>query len=144
MPFENITPEQHEAFLSSLKWGQYSLLLGAGASIDSFNKVGLLPLGGAFKDQLAVLKSANKSQPLQRIFSLLTKSEIVEHVQRRFEGCTPGPTYQLLSTFIWKRALPRQRYEKRLSPTWNAFVRWHDARISSVLRASSSTKTDAN
>ena len=104
MPFENITPEQHEAFLSSLKWGQYSLLLGAGASIDSFNKVGLLPLGGAFKDELAALKSANKSQPLQRVFSLLTKSEIVEHVQRRFEGCTPGPTYQLLSTFIWKRA----------------------------------------
>jgi hypothetical protein len=104
MPFESITPEQHEAFLSSLKWGQYNLLLGAGASVDSFNKIGLLPTGGTFKDELATLKSANKSQPLQRIFSLLTKKEIVDHVQRRFEGCTPGPTYELLSTFIWKRA----------------------------------------
>jgi hypothetical protein len=103
MPFENITPEQHEAFLSSLKWGQYNLLLGSGASVDSFNKRGPLPTGGAFKDDLAELKGANKSQSLQRIFALLSKKEIAEHVQGRFEGCTAGPTYQLLSTFIWKR-----------------------------------------
>ena len=37
MPFESISEEQREAFISSLKAGQYNLLLGAGASMDSSN-----------------------------------------------------------------------------------------------------------
>jgi hypothetical protein len=69
MPFENITSEQHDAFVSSLKWGEYNLLLGSGVSIDSSNKKGSLPTGSMFKDELAVLKGANKSQ--QRVQPIL-------------------------------------------------------------------------
>ncbi len=47
MPFENITAEHHAAFLSSLKAGQYNLLLGAGVSMDSSNARGNLPSGSA-------------------------------------------------------------------------------------------------
>ncbi len=83
MPFENITTEQHAAFVSSLKSGQYNLLLGAGASVDSYNKIGQLPTGGVFKGDLATLKGANPSQPLQRIFALLSKQEIADHVTKR-------------------------------------------------------------
>jgi hypothetical protein len=104
MPFENISADEHVAFISSLKSGQYNLLLGAGASLDSSNERGRLPSGGAFKNDLARLKEANQTQALQRIFALLNEAEIEEHVRKRFSDCTPGPTYQLLSTFIWKRA----------------------------------------
>jgi hypothetical protein len=104
MPFEAISDEQRAAFISSLKSGQYNLLLGSGASMDSFNVRGTLPSGTQFRNDLALLKKANSSQPLQKVFSLLRQGEIEEHVTKRFSQCTPGATYLLLSSFIWKRA----------------------------------------
>ncbi|WP_454648412.1 P-loop NTPase [Bradyrhizobium liaoningense] len=104
MAFENISEEQHASFVSSLRAGQYNLLLGAGASMDSSNSRGNLPSGTTFRNDLAVLKQANSNQPLQKIFSLLTPSEIKEHVTERFSNCSPGLTYQLLASFVWKRA----------------------------------------
>jgi hypothetical protein len=104
MPFEAISDEQHAAFISSLKSGQYNLLLGSGASMDSSNGKETLPSGTQFRNDLALLKKANAAQPLQKVFSLLNKGEIEEYVTKRFLYCTPGPTYLLLSSFIWKRA----------------------------------------
>lgn len=104
MPFESISEEQREAFISSLRAGQYNLLLGAGASMDSSNGREHLPSGTRLRDDLAAVKNANPNQPLQKIFSLLDAKEIEEHVTKRFSNCTPGPTYHLLASFIWKRA----------------------------------------
>ena len=50
MPFASITGKQEAAFLSGIRAGQYSLLLGAGFSMDSKNSNGNLPSG----DQLSV------------------------------------------------------------------------------------------
>jgi hypothetical protein len=104
MPFESISEEQREAFISSLKAGQYNLLLGAGASMDSSNGKEQLPSGTKLREDLAAAKNANPSQPLQKIFSLLDAKEVEQHVTKRFSNCTAGPTYLLLSSFVWKRA----------------------------------------
>jgi hypothetical protein len=103
MPFESVSEEQRDAFISSLRVGQYNLLTGAGASMDSSNGKGLLPSGTSLRNELATLKNANPNQPLQKIFSLLDAKEVEEHVTKRFSNCVPGPTYQLLRSFIWKR-----------------------------------------
>jgi hypothetical protein len=87
MSFESISEEQHAAFVSSLRAGQYSLLLGAGASMDSSNGGEDLPSGTKFRDDLATLKGANPNQPLQKLFSLLTAPEIQENVTERFSNC---------------------------------------------------------
>jgi hypothetical protein len=63
MPFESISEEDHAAFVASLSLGQYNLLLGAGASMDSFNGCGLLPSGTALQAHLTALKKANPRQP---------------------------------------------------------------------------------
>ena len=77
----------------SLRSGRYSLLLGAGTSIDSKNQKGdYLPSGGDFRADLCKLKGAKESSSLQRVYSTLTKPEIAKHVVERFQKCTPGPT----------------------------------------------------
>ena len=104
MAFDNITQEQCAAFLSSLKSGQYNLLLGAGVSMDASNARGDLPSGDAFRKDLCKLKGANENRSLQKVFALLDVSEVKEHVTERFVNCSPGPTLLSLSSFIWKRA----------------------------------------
>ncbi|ENN87545.1 hypothetical protein RHSP_44368 [Rhizobium freirei PRF 81] len=103
MTFKNITSSQHDAFISSLAAGQYNLLLGAGASMDSRNAFGLLPSGESFKEELCGVTGAASKHSLQRVFSLLREDQIEPHVTKRFSECHPGPTPKLLSHFIWKR-----------------------------------------
>ncbi len=103
MAFKNITAQQKAAFLSALRSGQYNLLLGAGASMDSTNDFGLFPSGNAFRDELCKLKSISNSHTLQRVYSLLTDKEIDEYVTKRFQCGTPGRTAELISSFIWRR-----------------------------------------
>ena len=43
-------------------------------------------------------------QASRSVFSLLDAKEVEQHVTKRFSSCTAGPTYLLLSSFIWKRA----------------------------------------
>lgn len=103
MAFENITPEQHTAYLASLTSGQYNLLLGAGVSMDSSNARGKLPGGSVLKNDLCKLKEANSNTSLQKIFALLDAHEIKEHVTARFVKCTPGSTILKFPSFIWRR-----------------------------------------
>jgi hypothetical protein len=103
MPFKSISDQQREAFLSTLKAGQYNLLLGAGSSMDSSNGHGFIPSGDAFKNELSKLKDVESKYTLQRIFGLLTPDEIDEHVTARFSGCKPGETAKLIASFLWKR-----------------------------------------
>lgn len=104
MSFKNISTEQHAAFVSSLKAGQYNLLLGAGVSLDSYNVAGKLPSGGMLRDDLCNLKKVSKNKSLQKVFSLLSDEEIKDFITNRFSGCTPGETLKALSSFIWRRA----------------------------------------
>lgn len=72
--------------------------------MDSSNGKEQLPSGTKLRDDLATAKNANRSQPLQKIFSLLDAKEVEEQITKRFSNCAPGPTYMLLASFIWKRA----------------------------------------
>jgi hypothetical protein len=103
MGFKNISITQHASFLSSLRAGQYNLLLGAGASMDSQNSFGKYPSGTGFKNELCTLKSVSENYSLQRVYSLLKDHEVAKHVNSRFSGAQPGPTAKLISSFVWKR-----------------------------------------
>jgi hypothetical protein len=104
MAFENITAEQHRAFLYSLKHGHYNLLTGAGVSLDSSNPNGHLPSGGNLKSSLCALKGADSNKSLQKVFALLSPDEIHEHVTNRLANSIAGPTQLAMASFIWKRA----------------------------------------
>lgn len=92
-----------EAIASSLRAGQYNLLLGAGVSLDSSNTKGDLPSGETFRQDLCKLKGANSRSSLQRVYSSLSKAEIDEHVIERFSACKAGQTVQKIKDFVWKR-----------------------------------------
>jgi hypothetical protein len=98
-------PEALASISSSLKAGQYNLLLGAGISLDSINGVSKkkLPSTNDFRLDLCRLKGARESSTLQRVFSTLTPAEIKEHVESRFQGCAPGPSLKSLTNFLWRR-----------------------------------------
>ena len=97
-------PENVFASVStSLRAGHYNLLLGAGVSRDSTNRHGNLPTGEGIRKHLCDLKGAHANSSLQRVFSTLIPSEIQEHVVDRFLGCTPGPSLNKLTGFLWHR-----------------------------------------
>jgi hypothetical protein len=104
MPFKTITASEQEAFVSGLRSGQYNLLLGAGTSMDSHNAFGNYPTGEALKVELCALKKTSNKYSLQKVFDLLSESEIKSHITDRFLGGTPGETAKLISSFLWKRA----------------------------------------
>ena len=103
MPFKEISSQQTDTLLSALRSGNYNLLLGAGSSMDATNKLGQLPSGTQLKNDLCDLKSVNRNNSLQRVFALLTPTEVKQHIYNRFVNCTPGPTAKLISSFVWKR-----------------------------------------
>ncbi len=103
MSFKDISEDQHEAFRSALAAGQYNLLLGAGASMDASNKLGPIPSGDVFKEDLCRATGASTKHSLQRVFSLLKGKQVDDLVTARFVGCKPGRTANLISHFLWKR-----------------------------------------
>lgn len=102
MPFKNITGKQEAVFLSSLRAGQYNLLLGAGFSMDSTNAKGKLPSGNQLLDELAAVTKGRKTT-LQRLYQMLTPAQVKENITDRLSGCEPGETAKLMSSFIWRR-----------------------------------------
>jgi hypothetical protein len=102
MPFKNITGKQESAFLSSLRAGQYNLLLGAGFSMDSKNAKGFLPSGDGLLEDLARATKAKKSS-LQRLYQLLTPAQVKELITDRFVNSIPGETPKLMASFVWRR-----------------------------------------
>lgn len=101
--FETITKSQEDDLIASVIAGRYSLLLGAGASHDSTNERGRLPLSATLTDELARVTEESPKSSLQKIFSTLTSSEIDAHVTKRLSGSTPGKTYQAIANFNWKK-----------------------------------------
>jgi len=88
---------------SSLRAGQYNLLLGAGVSLDSTNSKGSLPSAEQFRLDLCQLKGARKTSSLQRVFSTLTSREIASEVVPRFVDCIPGQSVKRIPRFLWRR-----------------------------------------
>lgn len=101
--FQNITDTQLDAFQSSLRAGQYNLLLGSGISLDSYNVRGRLPDADQLRSELCTEKNANTNTTLQRVFPLLNAKEIESLVTSRFLNCTAGPSVAQLPSFVWKR-----------------------------------------
>ncbi|MBR0704562.1 SIR2 family protein [Bradyrhizobium diazoefficiens] len=102
MPFKNITGKQEAAFISSLRAGQYNLLLGAGFSMDSKNAKGPLPSGDELLGTLATATKAKKTS-LQRLYQLLTPAQVKDLITDRFVHSVPGETAQLMASFVWRR-----------------------------------------
>lgn len=99
-----MTSEELDRLAISLRAGDYNLLLGAAVSLGSQNGSGVdLPLGGQLRDELCDLKGAKKSNSLQRVYGLLSESEITTHITERFSGCVPGPALRAIPSFIWRR-----------------------------------------
>lgn len=91
------------AISASIRAAEYNLFLGAGASLDSRNKLGPLPNGTTFKDTLCKLTGARNSSSLQRIFSNLDPAQIEKYVTARFAKCEPGATALFVPQFLWRR-----------------------------------------
>ena len=102
MPFKDITGRQEAAFVSSLRAGQYNLLLGAGFSMDSKNAKGPLPSGDKLLGDLAKATNA-KPRSLQRLYQLLTPAQVKELITDRFVDAVPGETAKLMASFVWRR-----------------------------------------
>lgn len=71
--------------------------------MDASNRLGALPSGEAFKEELCRVTGASTKHSLQRVFSLLNETQVHEHVTGRFIDCKPGRTADLISRFLWKR-----------------------------------------
>jgi SIR2-like domain len=84
--------------------GRYSLLIGAGASLDSKNGGGdPLPSGRAYLQFLSDKKKLPAKYALQDVYSMVTDAERDAFVTRLFQHCIPGPTVTRLTDFIWTR-----------------------------------------
>jgi hypothetical protein len=68
--------------------GGYSLLLGAGASFDSKNPKGNLPLGDKLRTDLVILKNLRSNSSLARAYGALSQGEIDTYITDRFVNCT--------------------------------------------------------
>lgn len=96
-----------DEILSELKVGlfagHYNLLLGSGASLDSFGS-DRQPLIGAktLTRTLNDLKGVDSGTPLSRVSLLLSPDEVKTHLTDRYRGCRPGETVQQLPKFLWK------------------------------------------
>lgn len=104
MTFVDISPAQEQRFISGMIAGRYTLLLGAGASRDSSNRFGPLPLSADLQHELAGVTSVPPTKySLQRLYSSLNETEKREHIRDRFSGCTPGFTVNSIKKYYWKR-----------------------------------------
>jgi hypothetical protein len=102
--FKTLPPQSLKHLASSIRNGEYSLLLGAGANVDATDSRGnKLPTSDAFRLELCDLTGADPKSPLQRIVSILTADQIGTHISERFRGCKPGPSARLVVRFLWHR-----------------------------------------
>lgn len=94
----------HASFKAALFSGQYSLLLGAGASLDGRKKGGDPIIGGAgLTKLLADKKGAPSNTTLQRVSGLYSPDELHKILFDEYTNLVPGRTVQLLPDLIWRR-----------------------------------------
>ncbi len=99
-----LTPEQLDKLATSLRTGEYNLLIGAGISLQSTTSTGDdLPSGEGLRVELCALKGARPSTSLQRVSELLKDNEVDDLITKRFSSTVPGPAVSALPTFAWRR-----------------------------------------
>ncbi|EHR73679.1 hypothetical protein BurJ1DRAFT_4894 [Burkholderiales bacterium JOSHI_001] len=98
-----LTPEILDSFRASLFSGQYNLLLGSGASLDS-SDVHRAPLQSAsgLTKRLCELKKVNPATPLSRVALLLNPDEVEVHLTKPYSSCRPGETVKRVTGFVWR------------------------------------------
>lgn len=98
-----LKPEILDSFRVSLFAGQYNLLLGSGASLDSkdSNRQSLLS-ASALTKKLCELKKVNTTTPLSRVALLLGPDETEEHLTKPYSSCRPGETVKRITGFVWR------------------------------------------
>ncbi len=98
--------------IEAIRDGQYTLLLGANASIGATSQNGqLLPSGQAFAQELADVLQMDiaPGTPLAYVWDAAAHKSGSEQSLRetvsvpRFRGCHPAEYHRLLPTFVWKR-----------------------------------------
>lgn len=100
----NLTEDERDRLATSIRSGEYNLLIGAGASLKSLGGDGKeLPTGRGLADELAMHKGVRPGASLQRVFELLTDGEVNRLVTKRFQSCVPGPAIRQIPKFPWRR-----------------------------------------
>ena len=98
-----LPPDLSTSMKDTLIAGGYSLLLGAGASFDSENTKGNLPLGDKQRTDLVALKALRPKSSLARAYGALAPGEIDTHITDRFINCIAGPSLLKIPAFNWRR-----------------------------------------
>jgi hypothetical protein len=84
---------------------KYNLLLGAGVSLDSTDRLGKALLRSEdLRQKLCNITGSRENSPLWRVAGLLTPHQIRTHITEQFFGSKAGPTLRLLTRFPWKTA----------------------------------------
>jgi hypothetical protein len=88
---------------SGLRRGQYSLLLGAGFSIDSQDTSGKpLPTGLALAKEIADRFRLPSKYSLSSLCGAIPQKDLREYLGNRFSNCHASPSARLISSFLWK------------------------------------------
>lgn len=99
-----LTPEQLDQLATSLRAGEYNLLVGAGISLETTTRTGdKLPTGEGLRVELCTLKDVRASTSLQRVSELLSEGEVDKLITQRFSSTNPGPAVCKVPTFPWRR-----------------------------------------
>lgn len=89
-----------------LRAGRYNLLLGAGASLDSFrpDNTNLPSLGGLQSELSSALPNVRPNSSINRLYrTLKAEDRVDELITAQMKGCRAGPTNRTISEFRWKR-----------------------------------------
>jgi hypothetical protein len=98
-------PSDHaDRIIQGVRQGRYSLLLGAGFSVDSESVDGTpLPTGNALADELALkFDLPEKKYPLASLTDVIEANRLNGFFQARFRDCKPSDSAKLVSSFVWK------------------------------------------
>jgi hypothetical protein len=94
---------EKDCFLETLNRGRYSLLLGAGVSLDSLNiKNQCMQSGEKLRKELARIIGANDSTPLNKLTSYLDEKQVADYLTRAFTVKKPGNSLKRIPNYIWK------------------------------------------
>lgn len=100
-----LPPELIPSFRETLVSGSYNFLLGAGVSLDGRDAQGHpMPSTNALRARLCEATGANPDTLLTRVYPLLSPDQVEQCLVKPFSGCTPGPSFAPLSSYVWRRA----------------------------------------
>jgi hypothetical protein len=98
-----LTGSLKDYFLDTLNNGKYNLLFGAGVSLDSENIIGeMIPSGEDLRRILVKTLNANPGTPLSKLASNLNKTQINEHLTKRYTVKKTGDSMRNITKYVWR------------------------------------------